>query len=154
MVTAWEKFQEQMRSEMEKTYSQTAIEYMMNPRNLGHIHDSNVYASVSGVCGDNMEMWLKIQDEKVENASFCTSGCGVTIACGGMVTELAKGKTLGEALAIGADIIVKKLDGLPDDHIHCAGLASLNLKKAIITYINRPKRTRNKVHKKETEEKP
>jgi len=149
MSTAWEKFQEQMISEMEKTYSKTAIDYMMNPRNLGHIPDSNVYASVSGVCGDKMEMWLKVKDEKIEDASFCTTGCGATVACGGKVTELAKGKTLGEALAIGADIIVKKLDGLPDDHIHCAGLASLTLKKAIITYINEP-RKRTRIDKKQT----
>ena len=150
MTTAWEKFQEQIMSRMEEIYSKTAIDYMMNPRNLGHIPDSDVHASVSGVCGDNMEMWLRIKDEKVENASFCTNGCGATIACGSMATELAKGKTLGEALAIGADIIVKKLGGLPDDHIHCAGLASLTLKKAIITYINRPEITQSRTNKKQT----
>jgi len=150
MTTAWDKFQEIMISEMEKTYSKTAIDYMMNPRNLGHIPVSDVHAFVSGVCGDKMEMWLKVKDEKIEGASFCTTGCGATVACGGMVTDLAKGKTLGEALTIGADIIVKNLGGLPDDHIHCAGLASLTLKKAIITYINQPKRTRTRINKKQT----
>jgi nitrogen fixation NifU-like protein len=138
MATAWNKFQELMILEMDKTYSKTAVDYMMNPRNLGHIHDADIHASVDGVCGDNMEMWLKIKDDKIENASFCTNGCGATVACGGMVIDLAKGKTLGEALTIGADIIVEKLEGLPEDHIHCAGLASLALKKAIITYTNQP----------------
>jgi nitrogen fixation NifU-like protein len=124
---------------MEKTYSKTAVDYMMNPRNLGHITDSDVHASVSGTCGDKMEMWLKIENGKIKNASFCTNGCGATVACGGMITEIAKGQTLGEALTINAGIILQKLGGLPEDHVHCAGLASLSLKKAIITYINGPK---------------
>jgi len=136
MASAWEQFQETMRLEMEKIYSRIAVDLMMNPKNIGHIPDASIHSSVSGVCGDNMEMWLKIRDEVIEDASFCTNGCGATIACGGMATELAKGKTTGEALMIGADTIVEKLGGLPEDHIHCAGLASLTLKKAIIEYIN------------------
>jgi len=148
MATAWENFQELMRIEMEKTYSKIAVGYMLNPQNLGRIPDADIHASVAGVCGDEMEMWLKVKDEIIENASFCTTGCGATVACGGMVTSLAKGKTLGEALSIGADIIVQNLGGLPDDHIHCAGLASLTLKKAIIAYINLPKKPEKKISNK------
>jgi nitrogen fixation protein NifU and related proteins len=151
MATAWEKFEERIRVEMEKTYSKTAIDYMMNPKNLGSIPEASVHVSVSGMCGDNMEMWLRIQDEKIENASFCTNGCGATIACGGMVTELAKGKTLGEALTISAEVITKNLGGLPENHAHCAGLASLTLKKAIIQYINLPQEPWKKAYYKDSQ---
>jgi nitrogen fixation NifU-like protein len=136
MTNAWENFQEIIRIEMEKTYSKTAVDYMMNPKNLGRIPNADVHASVSGVCGDSMEIWLKVKDEKIEDASFCTTGCGATIACGGMVTELAKGRTLGEALTIGADTIVQNL-------------ASLTLKKAIIAYINLSKESWKKMYNKD-----
>ncbi len=141
MATAWDNFQELVKAEMEKVYSKTAVNYMMDPINIGRIPDADVHVSVSGTCGDNMEMWLKVKGDEVENISFCSNGCGATIACGCMVTELVKGKSLGGALAIGSEVIVQRLGGLPDDHIHCAGLASLTLKKAIITYINLPKKT-------------
>ena len=136
MTTAWEKFQEIMKAELKKTYSETVVDYILNPRNAGNIPDADAYASVLGPCGDNMEMWLKIRDGKVENASFWTDGCGATGACGSMATELAKDKTLGEALAISAEVIAKSLGGLPEDHIHCAGLASLTLKKAVLEYMS------------------
>ncbi|MBN1190927.1 MAG: iron-sulfur cluster assembly scaffold protein [Dehalococcoidales bacterium] len=134
MSTAWDNFQEMMKAEMEKVYSKTAVDYIMNPRNLGHIEDADVHASATGPCGDNMDLWLKVRDEKIENASFCTDGCGATVACGGMATEMARGKTLGEALDISAEIIACELGGLPEDHAHCAGLASLTLKRAVIQY--------------------
>ena len=136
MTTAWERFQEIMKTELEKTYSETVVDYILNPRNTGSIPDADAHASVLGPCGDNMEMWLKVGNGEVENASFWTDGCGATGACGSMATELAKGKTLGVALAISADVITTSLGGLPDDHIHCAGLASLTLKKAVLEYMN------------------
>ncbi len=117
-------------------FSETVVDHATNPRNAGSMDDADVYASVLGPCGDNMEMWLKARDGGVEDVTFWTDGCGATIACGSMATELAKGKTLGEALAINAEVIARSLGGLPDDHAHCAGLASLTLKKAIIEYVN------------------
>jgi len=117
-------------------FSATVVDHATNPRNAGSMDDADAYASVLGPCGDNMEMWLKARDGRVKEVAFWTDGCGATIACGSMATELAKGKTLGEALAISAEVIAKSLGGLPDDHIHCAGLASLTLKKVIIEYMN------------------
>ncbi len=151
MSTGWDKFQENMRTEMEKKYSPKAISYIMDPQNLGSIAGADVHVSVSGTCGDKMEMWLKVKDNKVENASFCTNGCGATIACGSMITELAKGKALGEALNIGADVVINGLGGLPDDHIHCAGLASLTLKKAVIAYTNQPKEPWKRIYSQDTQ---
>jgi nitrogen fixation NifU-like protein len=65
-----------------------------------------------------------------------TAGCGATIACGSIAAELTRDKTLGEALAISAEVITRSLGGLPENHIHRAGLASLTLKKTIIEYMN------------------
>jgi nitrogen fixation NifU-like protein len=117
-------------------FSAIVIDHATKPRNAGSMDNADAYASVWGPCGDNMEMWLKARDGIVKSVTFWTDGCDATIACGSMATELAKGKTLGEALAISAEVIARSLGGLPDDHIHCAGLASLTLKKAIIEYMN------------------
>ncbi|MFC1990040.1 iron-sulfur cluster assembly scaffold protein [Chloroflexota bacterium] len=117
-------------------FSATVTDHATNPRNAGSMDDADAYTSVLGPCGDNMEMWLKARDGIVKDITFWTDGCGATIACGSMATELAKGKTLGEALAINAEVIATNLGGLPDDHAHCARLASSTLKKAIIEYMN------------------
>ena len=116
--------------------SATVVDHATNPRNAGSMDDADASASVLGPCGDNMEMWLKVRDGIVKDVTFWTDGCGATIACGSIGTVLAQGKTLGEALAISAGVIAKSLGGLPDDHAHCAGLASLTLKKTIIEYMN------------------
>ena len=136
------------REEHGNVFSEIGIDHAANPRNAGSIPDADTYASVLGPCGDNMEMWLKVGDGQIKNATFWTDGCSATIACGSMATELARGKTLGEALAISAEIITTNLHGLPDDHVHCAGLASLTLKKAIIEYINLQKEPWKKVYRK------
>jgi nitrogen fixation NifU-like protein len=129
-------------------FSDILVDHSTHPRNAGDIPDADSYASVLGACGDNMEMWLKIQENKVKELVFWTDGCEATIACGSMATELAKGKTLGEAIAINADVIAKSLGGLPDDHTHCAGLASLTLKKVLIEYLNLEKEPWKKAYKK------
>lgn len=116
--------------------SKQVIDHATHPRNAGSIDDADAYASVLGSCGDNMEMWLKANDGKVKNVTFWTDGCEATIACGSIATELARNKTLGEALAISAEVIFENLGGLPKNHIHCAGLASLALKKVIIEYLD------------------
>jgi nitrogen fixation NifU-like protein len=135
MTTGWEKFQEMIKEQMRQVYSETFIEHATDPKNMGDMESADSHVSVLGPCSDRMTIWLKIKHNRIAQATFLTNGCSATIACGSMVTELAKGKTLGEALAINADIIAKSLGGLPDEHAHCAGLASLSLKKAIIEYM-------------------
>lgn len=130
-------------------FSVEVFDHANNLRNAGSIGDADAYASVLGPCGDNMEMWLKARDGIVKDVTFWTDGCGATIACGSIATELAKGKTLGEALTISAEVIAMNLGGLPDDHIHCAGLASLTLKKVIIEYMNLQKEPWKKLYKRE-----
>ena len=118
------------------TFSDILVDHSTHPRNAGDIPDADSYASELGACGDNMEMWLMVRADRIEKATFWTDGCGATIACGSIATELARDKTLGEALAISAEVIARSLGGLPENHAHCAGLASLTLKKTIIEYMN------------------
>jgi nitrogen fixation NifU-like protein len=133
--------------ELEEVFSETVNARINNPQNAS-IADADAYASVMGSCGDNMEMWLKVHDNRIADISFWTDGCGATIACGSMAAELAKGKTLGEAMSINASIIIEQLGGLPNNHIHCAGLASLTLKKALVEYINLEKEPWKKAYRK------
>jgi nitrogen fixation NifU-like protein len=118
------------------TFSEIIVDHVTNPRNVGSIQDADAHSSVLGPCGENMEVWLKVRDDHIKQITFWTDGCGATIACGSKVTELAMDKTLGEAVAISAEVIARSLGGLPLNHIHFAGLASLTLKKALIEYIN------------------
>jgi len=130
-------------------FPEMVIEHATNPRNVGSMDNPDAYASVLGPCGDNMEMWLKVRNDYIEKATFWTDGCGATIACGSITTELAKGKTLGEGLAISAEVVTSNLGGLPENHIHCAGLASLTLKKVIIEYMNLQREPWKKAYRKQ-----
>lgn len=136
MTTAWDKFQELMKEEMRKIYSEEFITHSMEPKNIGLLENADAHVYVLGSCGDNMELWLKVNKDRITEAAFTTNGCSATIACGSMLTETAKNKTLGEALAISVKMLIEKLGGLPEDHVHCAGLASLTLKRAILEYMN------------------
>jgi len=115
MTSSWEKFEELVKAEMRKVYSETAIEHSMNPRNIGTIEDADGFAKVTGTCGDTMEIWVKIKNNTITNATFLTDGCGTSIASGSMVTELAKGKSVAEAQKISQQDVLGALDGLPEE---------------------------------------
>lgn len=116
--------------------SQTLIDHAENPRNLTPIADPDGVGEITGPCGDTMEVCLKVRGDRIVNASFWTDGCGPSIACGSMVTELCKGKDVREAGAVGQDDIVSALGGLPEEHLHCALLASNTLRKALRDYFS------------------
>ncbi|MFC1970291.1 iron-sulfur cluster assembly scaffold protein, partial [Chloroflexota bacterium] len=118
-----------------EVYSEKAIDHFLNPRNLGEIAAPDGFGRVTGPCGDTMEIYLKVRDGKVINASFWTDGCGSSIASGSMVTELAKEKSLIEARKITQDDVLDALGGLPEDSLHCALLAANTLKEAIKDYL-------------------
>lgn len=126
-------------SEMRKVYSKKAIEHAMNPRNVGRIEDANGAARITGSCGDTMEMYLKAEDGEIVEAKFWTDGCGASIACGSITTELVKGKRIPKALKIDSKRLVEALDGLPESDIHCSVLASNTLHAAINDYLNHTK---------------
>ncbi|RLC61772.1 MAG: iron-sulfur cluster assembly scaffold protein [Chloroflexi bacterium] len=135
MASSWEKFEELIKAEMRKIYSEAVIEHSMNPRNLGDLDDADGFARVTGPCGDTMSIWLKVNGDTIINASFMTDGCGTTIASGSMVTEMAKGKSVGEARRIGQQDVLDALGGLPDESKHCALLAANTLKEAVSDYL-------------------
>ena len=120
---------------MSKMYSQTVIDHAMNPRNAGNTEAADGYASVTGPCGDTMDIWLKVKDDTVVKSTFMTDGCGTTIAAGSMATELAKGKSISQALRISQEDVLSALEGLPEESKHCALLAANTMKAAVKDYL-------------------
>ena len=118
-----------------KIYSETVIDHAMKPRNLGEMADADGFAKVTGTCGDTMEIWLKVMDGIIIQATFYTDGCGTSIASGSMVTEMAKGKSITEAQKISQRNVLDALGGLPEESEHCALLAANTLKEAVRDYI-------------------
>jgi nitrogen fixation NifU-like protein len=136
MTSRFNEIEQQVMTEMRKIYSEKAIDYAMNPRNVGHIKNADGYARITGSCGDTMELSIKVEMEKIVDAKFWTDGCGTSIACGSVVTELIKGKSVAEALRIDSEAILKVLGGLPEPDMHCSVLASDTLRAAIKDYIS------------------
>ncbi|MFC2019259.1 iron-sulfur cluster assembly scaffold protein [Chloroflexota bacterium] len=135
MTSPWEKYEEIVKAEMEKVYSETTVDHAMNPRNVGNLEGADGFAKVTGPCGDTMEIWLKVKKGTVSDASFMTDGCGTTIASGSMVTEKAKGRSIAEIQKISQQDILNALGGLPEESAHCALLAVNTLKKAVKDYF-------------------
>jgi len=129
-----EEYQQLLVSELRKTYSAKTVDHALKPRNMGSIDIASGYASVTGPCGDTMEIWLNVDNKIIEEATFMTDGCVTTIAAGSMVTEMAKGRPVEEAMRIGQQDILKALNGLPTESEHCALLAANTLKEAIMDY--------------------
>jgi len=135
MSSSWDKFEEMIRAKMLEAYSEAVVEHSMNPRNMGEVADADGFAKITGPCGDTMQLWLKLKGETILEAGFLTNGCGTSIASGSMVTELAKGKKLGQAQKISQQDVLDALGGLPKESEHCALLAADTLKAAIRDYL-------------------
>lgn len=122
-------------------YSEKVMDHFRNPRNMGEMKDADAVGEVGNpVCGDLMYIYIKIKDDRIDDISFQTFGCGAAIATSSMITELAKGKTLDEAMKITRDDIAGSLDGLPPIKMHCSNLASDGLRKAIENYKAKQKK--------------
>lgn len=135
-----EQLQEMILEQARKTYSEIVIDHWQNPRNFRSTEQPDGYGKVKGMCGDTMEMFIKMKNGKISACSFLTDGCATTIACGSMATELAINKTFTEILAIvSGETILKKLGGLPEDSTHCAFLAAETLRQAIADSLYRQK---------------
>lgn len=106
-------------------------EHALRPCNAGSLEDPDGEATVSGMCEDTVRIQLRLKGERIDGIAFMTSGCAATVACSSMVTELAKGATLKEALAINGKRVIEALGGLPIEHTHCADLAANALKAAV-----------------------
>jgi len=126
---------------MDIDYSEKVKEHFRNPRNVGTIKDADAIGRVGNpVCGDVMEIQLKIEDNIIKDIKFQTFGCASAIATSSMITEMAKGKTLDEALEITRNDVADELDGLPPIKMHCSNLAADALHSAIEDYMEKQKK--------------
>ena len=121
-------------------YSDKVLEHFKNPRNMGELEDADAVGEVGNpTCGDLMYIYIKVKDDKINDITFQTFGCGAAIATSSMVTELAKGKTLDEAMEITREDVAESLDGLPPVKMHCSNLAADGLHDAITKYREKQK---------------
>jgi nitrogen fixation NifU-like protein len=119
-------------------YSEKVLEHFRNPRNMGEIPDADGVGTVGNpVCGDLMTIYIKVKDDRLVDVKFKTFGCGAAIATSSMLTELAKGKTLEEAMNITRKDVADNLGGLPPIKMHCSNLAADGLHAAIEDYSKR-----------------
>ena len=111
------------------------MDHFSNPRNVGEIKDASGIGEVGNpVCGDMMKFYIKVENNIIKDVKFKTFGCGAAIAVSSMVSEMAIGKTIEEALAITNDAVAKELGGLPPNKLHCSNLGADALHKAIEDY--------------------
>ncbi len=121
-------------------YSKKVMDHFMNPRNVGEIENPDGYGKVGNpVCGDLMEMGIKVKDDVITDMKFKTFGCGSAIATSSMVTELAMGMHVDEAMKITRNDVASELDGLPPQKMHCSNLAADALHEAIKDYKSKKK---------------
>ena len=119
-------------------YTETVMDHFMHPRNVGSIENADGVGEVGNAkCGDIMKIYLKIDDNRITDVKFETFGCGSAIASSSMATEMIKGKTIDEALALTNKEVVDALGGLPVHKLHCSVLAEEAVKSAIQDYYEK-----------------
>lgn len=119
-------------------YSEKVMDHFMNPRNVGEIKHPDGQATVGNpICGDLMTFYIKVDGNRIVDIKFKTFGCGAAIAVASMVSEMAKGKTLKEALKITNKKVAEELGGLPKNKLHCSNLGADALHKAIKDYLKK-----------------
>jgi len=135
MSAEFNRLEEYVKADMRSTFSETVLDHAMNPRNAGNMPEADGFGSVTGPCGDTMQIWLRVRDDKIEDVSFWTDGCVTTIATGSMVSELARSKSVAQVSRITEQDVLDALGGLPEENVHCALLATNTLKAAIRDYL-------------------
>jgi len=119
-------------------YSKEVMDHFQNPRNVGEIKDADGVGEMGNpVCGDMMTFYIKVKDNRLEDVKYQTFGCGAAIAVSSKVSEMAKGKTLEEALKITPALVAKELGDLPKNKYHCSNLGAQALGKAIADYAKK-----------------
>ena len=142
----FDKFVEELQKElMEKElqdYNKTIVNLFHNPQNWGRLPETEVSVSQTykGPCGDTMQYFLNIENDIIKKASFITDGCGASVATASQTTMLITDKSIDYAEQLTAEDIDKALDGLPEDHKHCAELSASTLHRAIIKYKRNKKK--------------
>ena len=119
-------------------YSEKVMDHFLHPRNVGVIEDANAVGEVGNAkCGDIMKMYLKIEDDVIQDVKFETFGCGSAIASSSMATEMIKGKPVSEAMNLTNKAVTEALDGLPAHKLHCSVLAEEAIQSALEDYRKR-----------------
>jgi len=126
-----EELRQRVLEDARADYSDKVIEEFHHPKNLGRMSDPDARGLVHGWCGDTMEFYLRLNGKRIQEINFMTDGCGATIACGSMLTQMATGKSLEEAGELLPDDLIEALDGLPEENEHCAELAVSTLQNAL-----------------------
>ena len=122
-------------------YSEKVMDHFMNPRNVGEIENADGVGTVGNpVCGDVMNIFIKVKGERITDIKFKTFGCAAAIASSSITTEIVKGKTLDEAMKLTRDDVANELGGLPAVKMHCSNLASDALREAIKDYRKKNKK--------------
>ena len=116
---------------LREIYSEKTVRHILQPQNNKEIRDADGFGVCRSECGESMKIWIKIRNDAICDTGFWTDGCAATIACGSISTELAKEKTLPEAMRVTAEVIVDALEGLPDGNLHNAELTAEALRDAL-----------------------
>jgi nitrogen fixation NifU-like protein len=151
IMNDWDKFistvQKQVIEQALEIYSETVVQHALFPRNHGPMENPDGHARVTGPCGDTMEIFLRVQNGRITEASFHTDGCTTSIASASMAAELATGKKVQDARRISKEQILEALEGLPKESQHCALLASNTLKAAVSDYLKIAKESWKKLYR-------
>ena len=137
-ATSFERMVDDLRQEIadreEEIYSDVVLREAREPKNMGRMDDPDLRGKVHGWCGDTMEIFVRVEDETIEEATFVTDGCGATLACGSMLTQMVTGMRLEKAEWVLPKDLINALQGLPEEHEHCAGLAISTLQNALFNW--------------------
>jgi len=128
------RIQAEIMVEVRKKYSKKVIEHWQHPKNWGIMNDADGYGKITGPCGDTMEISIRVKDNTIVNCTFDTDGCGTTIACGSIITEMTIGKSIHYAKSITQETVLQFCGGLPEEDRHCAVLGVDTMQKAIHDY--------------------
>ena len=130
-----QELQDQILEEAKRSYGDVVLDRWLNPLHAGTINDPDGYGCVTGSCGDTMQVFLKFENDRVNEAKFQTDGCGTTMVCGSFAAELAIGKNPDQLVEITGETILEVLGGLPETDRHCAFLAAETLQEALNDYM-------------------
>jgi len=143
------KLQEQITEQARREYTEAVITRWLNPRNFRRIENPDGYGKVKGSCGDTMEMFIRLDKNRISDCTFQTDGCAATLACGSMATEIAIDRSFTEALAaVSGEAILKRLGGLPEGNEHCAFLAAETLRRALADCLYQQRTAWKKLYRK------
>lgn len=129
-----DELQEEVARRERELYSDVVIREARSPKNVGRMLDADASGLVHGWCGDTMAFYLRLEGETVVEATFITDGCGATLACGSMLSQMITGMKLEDAEWVMPEDLIEALDGLPEESAHCAGLAVSTLQNALLNW--------------------